>query len=456
MDLDKSSLSDLTDNQIKFLHKHKLAGDQLQIALAIDKEARRQGINPEFVWPMVLQESGFKQDAVSPKGAIGVMQLMPDTANGLKVDAGNLQENISGGISLLKELIQNPKIGDDPYKVLAGYNASTETRNNFYASGDLADLKDETIKHMYRIGKNYGGTLPSVSYTAPEPATEDQPVIGSGNADEENIYGGTPVTEYEDLSAGRPVEMGAMSGAVGSGLGAVYSVKAPAVRLAQRVGLLPGGKSITPTEAAQLVEKTITDAVPPSGSKPLHGGEKWQKSLTGISTPGAQMSKDSLDLAKDMNAAVGPKGAQGFTGGTITEGGIILSPRDAAAVQAKNAAIPAQVPSQPGVAQRLSKSILASSPVRGGLAGFGLGYGVQDAYNRYMAEKPAQAGLSALGTAASTAAPFVGSAAAIPLAGLGALIPAYLQLQDDPEAKAKFLKGMSGKGAYANRGFGLD
>lgn len=383
MELNASSLSDLSDNQIKFLHKHKLAGDQLQIALAVDAEARRQGVNPEFVWPMVYQESKFQQDAASPKGAIGVMQLMPDTAKGLKVDASDVAQNISGGVALLKELMSNPKIGNDPYKVLAGYNASTETRNKFYESGDLADLPDETIKHMYQVGKHYGGELPNVSFE-PQAQSEPDKVIEAADAPADgNIYGGTPVTEYEGSGAQSPKEMGALSGLTGAGLGTVYSAKAPALRLAQRIGILPGGQPISPTEAAQLVEKTMTGNTPQTTSKPVHGGEKWQKSLTGISTPGAQMSKDSLDLAKDMQSAVGIKGAPGFTGGTITEGGIILNPRDAAAVQARNTPVAPPQAAQPDMAQRVSKNIMGSSPVRGGLSGLGVGYNVQDAYNKF-------------------------------------------------------------------------
>jgi len=381
MELNASSLSDLSDNQIKFLHKHKLVGDQLQIALAVDAEARRQGVNPEFVWPMVYQESKFQQDASSPKGAIGVMQLMPDTAKGLKVDAADVAQNISGGVALLKELMSNPKIGNDPYKVLAGYNASTETRNKFYESGDLADLPDETIKHMYQVGKHYGGELPNVSIEVQAQSEPDKVSEAADAPTDGNVYGGTQVTEYEGQGAARnPMEMGALSGLTGAGIGTVYSAKAPALRLAQRIGILPGGKPISPSEAAQLVEKTMTET---AGSKPVHGGEKWQKSLTGISTPGAQMSKDSLDLAKDMQSAVGIKGAPGFTGGTITEGGIILNPRDAAAVQAKNTPVAPPQAAQPDMAQRVSKNIMGSSPVRGGLAGLGVGYNAQDAYNKF-------------------------------------------------------------------------
>jgi hypothetical protein len=440
MELETSSVSDLSDKQLQFLHTHKISGDRLQIALAIDKEARKQGINPEFVFPMVMQESKFSQDTVSPKGAIGVMQLMEETAKGLKVDPNDLQQNIKGGISLLKELMSNEKIGGDPYKVLAGYNASTETRNKFYESGDLADLPDETIKHMHAIGKFYGGTLPSVSYSAPvtETPTQDQTAKNTEENKDENIYRGRPVTDYADTSATTPAEMGVMTGALGTGLGSIYTAKAPAVRLAQRVGLLPGGKPISPTEAAELVEKVMTPTSQTETPQKTHGGQNWQKSLTGISLPNAQMDKASLDLAKAMQSAVGAQGAPGFTGGMITEGGLIVNPQDAEAIRRKalldqmaNERVSGinerlnQVISkkddlalqkslqggQANAAQRVAQSIMGSSPVRGGLAGLGVGYNVQDAFNKFNEGDILSGGLStgAAGASALSLAPKLAS-----------------------------------------------
>jgi hypothetical protein len=439
----------------------QLTKDQLDIIRLIEKEAIKAGLNPDFALAVAQAESAYKHIPATDTSstAFGPFQVNKPTAKTLGVDYDAMVKDpqlaVRAGIQNLLSHANNPKLEGDPARIIAAHHWGADSP--FASTGDLKHLNKEHANYIAGIGELLPtGEFPeTVLHTKGEEPKVSKEEVAEEPA-EENIYGGTPVTEYEDQRASRPVEMGAASGLTGAGLGTVYSVKAPAVRMAQRIGLLPGGKPISPTEAAQLVEKTMTDNASAPSTKALHGGEKWQKSLTGISTPGAQMSKDSLDLAKDMQSAVGIKGAPGFTGGTITEGGIILSPQEAAAVQAKSAATATPLPVQPNAAQRVAKSILASSPVRGGLAGFGLGYGVQDAYNRYMGEKPGQAALSALGTAASAAAPFVGTAASIPLAGAGALIPAYLQMQDDPEAKAKFLKGMSGKGAYANRGFGLD
>jgi len=69
-------------------------------------------------------ESGMKTNAVSPKGAIGVMQLMPGTARQLGVDPHDVAQNIDGGTRLMRELLI--KYQDDPdqvRKALAAYNA---------------------------------------------------------------------------------------------------------------------------------------------------------------------------------------------------------------------------------------------------------------------------------------------------------------------------------------------
>ena len=95
-------------------------------------------------------------------------------------------------------------------------------------------------------------------------------------------------------------------------------------------------------------------------------------------------------------------------------------------------------------------------PILGGLTGATIAQGGADIYNKIKENKPIQAGLSAIGTAAGVAMPFVGSGAAATLSAPAFLIPAALQLQNDPEAKKRFIEAMNGKSAFAHRGFGLD
>jgi soluble lytic murein transglycosylase-like protein len=83
--------------------------------------ARRSGLPPEFVESVAKVESAMKSDAVSPKGAIGIMQLMPDTAKSLGADPHDLAQNIDAGTRLLRELLL--KYDGDVVKALAAYNA---------------------------------------------------------------------------------------------------------------------------------------------------------------------------------------------------------------------------------------------------------------------------------------------------------------------------------------------
>ncbi len=78
------------------------------------------GVDPELVFAVMEMESGFNPEAVSPVGAIGLMQLMPGTADALGVDPWDLSDNIRGGIMYLRAQID--RFGDIEL-VLAAYNA---------------------------------------------------------------------------------------------------------------------------------------------------------------------------------------------------------------------------------------------------------------------------------------------------------------------------------------------
>ena len=87
----------------------------------VREAAERSGLPPEFVASVAQVESGFRPDALSPKGAIGVMQLMPGTALALGADPRDTAQNIDAGTRLLRELLL--KYDGDVVKALAAYNA---------------------------------------------------------------------------------------------------------------------------------------------------------------------------------------------------------------------------------------------------------------------------------------------------------------------------------------------
>jgi hypothetical protein len=90
-------------------------------ALAV-AAARRHGLDPGLVLAVVSVESGFRPGAVSPRGAQGLMQLMPGTARSLGVeDALDPEENLDGGTRHLGALLS--LYGGDVERALAAYNA---------------------------------------------------------------------------------------------------------------------------------------------------------------------------------------------------------------------------------------------------------------------------------------------------------------------------------------------
>jgi len=88
----------------------------------IDKYARQYGVDKSLVKAVIQAESGYNPNAVSRVGAQGLMQLMPKTAQDLKVtDCFNPSENIRGGVRYLRFLLDTFK--GDVTLALAAYNA---------------------------------------------------------------------------------------------------------------------------------------------------------------------------------------------------------------------------------------------------------------------------------------------------------------------------------------------
>lgn len=88
---------------------------------AITFAAGRQMLNRDLLEAVAWRESGFRQSALSPKGAVGVMQIMPSTAMSLGVDRYDLHQNIEGGAAYLRMMLT--RYSGDLSLALAAYNA---------------------------------------------------------------------------------------------------------------------------------------------------------------------------------------------------------------------------------------------------------------------------------------------------------------------------------------------
>jgi soluble lytic murein transglycosylase-like protein len=97
----------------------------LPLNQVVDSASAAYHLDPDLVNSVIHAESGFNSRAVSPKGARGLMQLMPGTANQLGVnDAFDPQANVTGGSRYLRELLE--RYNFDLVKALAAYNAGPQ------------------------------------------------------------------------------------------------------------------------------------------------------------------------------------------------------------------------------------------------------------------------------------------------------------------------------------------
>ncbi|HEU4434743.1 MAG TPA: lytic transglycosylase domain-containing protein [Pyrinomonadaceae bacterium] len=133
----------------------------------IKVNAARFGVDPYLVFCVIEQESRFKQFARSPKGALGLMQLMPGTARRLGVRRPyDPSENIMGGTRYLKELMT--MFGGRVDLVLASYNAGEGAVMKY---GRNVPPYRETRDYVKKIGKRYGidGRKPQEENDVPAP-----------------------------------------------------------------------------------------------------------------------------------------------------------------------------------------------------------------------------------------------------------------------------------------------
>ena len=125
---------------------------QPELSKMIDNVAHEQSVDPALVREVARQESGFRACAVSPKGAQGLMQLMPATQAQLDVrDPFNPQESLSAGAKLLKQLLD--RYQGDLSLALSAYNAGMTRVDRTLSIPEIPETKGYVADILGRLGK---------------------------------------------------------------------------------------------------------------------------------------------------------------------------------------------------------------------------------------------------------------------------------------------------------------
>lgn len=127
-----------------------LSADQLvgkdKFSGFIDAAAAKYGVSSELLRGIMQQESGGNPNAMSKAGALGLMQLMPQTAKTLGVDPMNPEQNIDGGARYISDLMK--RYGGDTSKALAAYNAGPGNVDKYGGVPPFAETQDYVRRIM--------------------------------------------------------------------------------------------------------------------------------------------------------------------------------------------------------------------------------------------------------------------------------------------------------------------
>ena len=155
--------------------------DAASVPALVEAVAKQYDVDPLLVHSVIQTESNYNPYAVSPKGAQGLMQLMPATAKRFGVNNSfDIKENIEGGVRYLKYL--GTLFPDDPRLAIAAYNAG---EGAVWKYGNNIPPYRETEQYVERVNHRYGKARRAaeqkkasepvqMAAAAPKPATPEE------------------------------------------------------------------------------------------------------------------------------------------------------------------------------------------------------------------------------------------------------------------------------------------
>lgn len=163
-DIDLNSLSGLSgvgslgslNSEIQGIKQSAVTGNG-DINEAVENAAKKYGIDKSLIMAVIKQESSFNPEAKSSAGAMGLMQLMPGTAQEMGVsNPYDVDQNIDGGTRYLKNLLD--MYAGSKELALSAYNAGpgTLSARKVDSKDEIGRLPSETRDYVSKVMKYYG------------------------------------------------------------------------------------------------------------------------------------------------------------------------------------------------------------------------------------------------------------------------------------------------------------
>lgn len=447
----------------------ELTKEQKQIIRMIEKAAIDAGVDPDFAVALASLESSFKHVPAEDKKstAYGPFQVNKATAESNGIDYEEMKKNpelaIKAGIMNIVRHANNPQFEGDPMRIAAAHRYG---ENSDYArTGDPTKIDKTLAGYLASAMEHFPKEeFPAVVYKPTKEAEKDSTVTAQASTPSNDEaapgMGSVPLgssnpKEQAAAIAEQDAQDRAVAAAAAGATGATFgAVKVPTLKILHRLSQALPGSKVSVEDAAKIAEKMATGQMQPAAGTAPATPAGAPQSVVKVTPQGGSATYNygkafgltDIEAQRALDMTKGEGGVHDLTtqrrsstqkvgqlfptetwrenpvyGGVLTtdpgagrgprssfvmtpEGMKQLPPRQPIASTIPPAPA-APAPTQPDWVQRGARYILGSSPVKWGLAGAGIGYNLEDAYQKFypkQGERDVLGGLTSLGAAGAS------------------------------------------------------